>query len=403
MAEPKPIQLALQGGGSKIVHLVAVLEAIEKLQNEDRLVKVTRIAGTSAGAIAGGLFAAGVPMSAVKSELSRFGRMLEKLPQPGFFRFARDVVVRKKTLGDTKAVEAQLKRLLKEKATYIKDLKIPTLVVSANLTTGKSIVAGPDEYVVQAMLDSSALPLYFRLWNHSRGHLADGGICENLPVERLKSPDQNKFGPIVAISFSRPEPPDLNGLKNYLMALIDAAIHNSEERSMQCLVPEHSFPIESAYGTFNFAQALSEEHGLGDSYRLTRERADKFFRGFIDAQGSVVVGDLWTAQNPDTMHKLAHIYRGHHAPVKQKVTLSSLAVKANCLLKKGEILHGTPDSVIYRRMFHVLDEPVYCQKLGFTSAPNSRFLGQARVRATGPNRQGIQTSLLPVACPALYP
>ena len=92
MSEPRPIQLALQGGGAKIVHLIAALEAIEKLQNEDRLIHVTRIAGTSAGAIAGGLFAAGVAMSAVKETLLNFGKNLKKLPQPGYTRFGWDVV-----------------------------------------------------------------------------------------------------------------------------------------------------------------------------------------------------------------------------------------------------------------------------------------------------------------------
>jgi NTE family protein len=397
MSEPKPIQLALQGGGAKIVHLVAALEAVEKLQNVDRVLHVTRIAGTSAGAIAGGLFAAGVPMASVKEALASFGKDLARLPRPGFVRFGSNVVARNRTIGDPRVVEEPLNRLLKGKAAYINDLKVPTFIVSADLTTGKSFVADPGDYVVQAMLDSSALPFYFRLWNHSRGHLVDGGICENLPVEKLKTPDKNKFGPIVAISFSRPQAPDLDGIKNYLLALVDAAIHNSEERSLQHLVPDHIFPIDSAYGTFDFEQALSPELGLGDSYDLTRERASSFFGKFIDAQGSTVVGDLWAAQNPDTMHKLALIYRDQHAPFKQKVTLSSLTVQANCLLKNGEALHGTPDFVTYRRSFHTLDEPVYCQKLGFTSAPNSRFLGQASVRATGPDGRVIQTSLVPVA------
>ncbi len=56
-----PIQLVIQGGGAKITHLVAALEAVQSLQREGVL-RVTRIAGTSAGAIAGALFAAGVDM-----------------------------------------------------------------------------------------------------------------------------------------------------------------------------------------------------------------------------------------------------------------------------------------------------------------------------------------------------
>ena len=87
-------------------------------------------------------------MAAVKEVLSSFGKDLKKLPQPGCWRFGRDVVARDKTLGNPKVVEEPLNRLLKDKATYIKDLKIPTLIVSADLTTGRSYVADPGEYVV---------------------------------------------------------------------------------------------------------------------------------------------------------------------------------------------------------------------------------------------------------------
>lgn len=62
---PFRLQLAIQGGGAKIVALLAALEVVQKLE-ADKKIKVTRIAGTSAGAIVGSLFAAGVPMSLVR-------------------------------------------------------------------------------------------------------------------------------------------------------------------------------------------------------------------------------------------------------------------------------------------------------------------------------------------------
>ena len=56
-----PIQLAIQGGGAKITYLLAALESVQALERGG-LLRVTRIAGTSAGAIAGALYAAGVDM-----------------------------------------------------------------------------------------------------------------------------------------------------------------------------------------------------------------------------------------------------------------------------------------------------------------------------------------------------
>src|ERR1700733_2553135 len=55
---PVKIQLAIQGGGAKIAALMATLEAVDALQTHGVL-KVTRIAGTSAGAIVGAVYAAG--------------------------------------------------------------------------------------------------------------------------------------------------------------------------------------------------------------------------------------------------------------------------------------------------------------------------------------------------------
>lgn len=60
------IQLALQGGGARIACLLAALEGLEELQNRHNGVRTIRIAGTSAGAIAGCFFACKVPISEVR-------------------------------------------------------------------------------------------------------------------------------------------------------------------------------------------------------------------------------------------------------------------------------------------------------------------------------------------------
>src|SRR5271155_2262847 len=65
---PIPIQLCLQGGAAKIALLTAFVDAVEELHNSG-ILRVTKIAGTSAGAIIGTLFAAAVPMSTVRNRL----------------------------------------------------------------------------------------------------------------------------------------------------------------------------------------------------------------------------------------------------------------------------------------------------------------------------------------------
>lgn len=79
---PTPIQLAIQGGGAKITHLVAALEAVQALQREG-VVRVTRIAGTSAGVIAGALFAAGVDLQRARDAFeTQRDALLRAFPAP---------------------------------------------------------------------------------------------------------------------------------------------------------------------------------------------------------------------------------------------------------------------------------------------------------------------------------
>lgn len=65
------IQVAFQGGGAKIFALIAAAEVLKSFEREGRI-EVTRIAGTSAGALVGTLYAAGVEPAVMRSELGSF-------------------------------------------------------------------------------------------------------------------------------------------------------------------------------------------------------------------------------------------------------------------------------------------------------------------------------------------
>jgi predicted acylesterase/phospholipase RssA len=87
--EPEKIQLAIQGGGAKIVDIMATIEAIEDLERKN-LIKVTKIAGTSAGAIVGSFFAAGISMQSVRENLlgESGKKLLSSFTKPNLFFYA---------------------------------------------------------------------------------------------------------------------------------------------------------------------------------------------------------------------------------------------------------------------------------------------------------------------------
>ena len=411
MGKPFPLQLALQGGGAKIVHLVAALEAIENLQRQSRI-QITRIAGTSAGAIAGSLFAAGIDMAAVKSELRNFRQNLKAFPKPSKFRFFTDVVCSGNALASNEKLKIFLARLFSEKKkSLVRDISTRSdgstgpemMIVSANLYTGTYHIAKGDEPIVTALLDSCAIPFYFRVWKHPRGGVVDGGICENLPVAELRK-DQEVYGPILALSFNRQVPEDPGTWVDYAMALLDTAIHNSVARATQELSPEHILPIHTDLRTFDFSRALSDE-GLGSVYEATRALTEKFFDNFLKSttkkSSAPILGDPWQGQNPQTMRNLGALYAETFGKVKYKVQKVTFTVLANCLLKEGEPFFDQPDVSRFRIDIRTTDEPVHAQKFSMTVSPNSSFVGQAEIQVSVPDH--VKYELKPWLFPATSP
>jgi predicted acylesterase/phospholipase RssA len=407
MIKPFRFQLALQGGGAKIVHLIAALEAIELLKGE---IEVTRIVGTSAGAIAGALYAAGIPMSTVKSELRAFGKDLERspnvFPKPGKAGFFWTVVMLGNAIADKSSLSKLLKRIFAsagvESVGDIVDKKKgpPIRIVYADLYSGTAQLAKDADPMVTALLDSCAIPFYFRVWNDPRGAFVDGGICENLAVAKLRE-NQDKFGPIVAVSFNRSPLGDPKSFLDYAKALLDTAIHNSVNRALQDLAPEHVLPITTDLETFDFKRALGEE-GLGSIYNATHLQATQFFENFLKAPDnhSVPVKDLWTGQNPETMRKLWSLYRTNFSGVKYNIDHAAYIVQANCLVESGQPLSGQPDQATYRLTLHTSEEPVHAQKFSLMISPGSDFLGLAELQVFGPAEYLFEsTTLLPVSRP----
>src|SRR5688572_7458070 len=70
-SSPRPVklQVAFQGGGARLAVLLAAAEAIQALET-DGIIRVTRIAGTSAGAIVGAFLAADIPICQIRQALT---------------------------------------------------------------------------------------------------------------------------------------------------------------------------------------------------------------------------------------------------------------------------------------------------------------------------------------------
>jgi NTE family protein len=159
--------LVLSGGGARSIAHLGVLQGLEDLG-----IRPQAIAGASAGAVIGALYAAGNSpkeiLEAIKVTASR-GFINKLLSGSGLFTVAG------------------LTQLFKDTNLpyHFEELTIPLWVSATNLLTSQTITfsGGP---LHQALIGSCAVPGIFMPIRFNGSYLADGGILDNLPVRDIR-------------------------------------------------------------------------------------------------------------------------------------------------------------------------------------------------------------------------
>ncbi len=165
----KKVALALASGGPRGF---AYIGAIEELQS--RGYEITAVSGTSAGALVGGIFAAG-GMQAFKEWL--YGLDPVKVMALMDFSFSKNYLVK----GD-KVIKA-----IKERVPDIRieDLPIPFTAVATDLYTGEEVVFR-DGPLFDAIRASISIPSMFRPVKWKGRTLVDGGMVNTFPLNRVQ-------------------------------------------------------------------------------------------------------------------------------------------------------------------------------------------------------------------------
>ncbi|MEM3486102.1 MAG: patatin-like phospholipase family protein, partial [Candidatus Methanomethyliaceae archaeon] len=134
-------------------------------------IEVSAIAGSSIGAMVGGAYAAGIPLSRIEEEWLTTNRakllksFLPTFPRTGLSSGAGLRRYLREILGDVR----------------IEELPIPFAAVATDLETGEAVVlrSGP---LVEAIRASTAIPGVFQPVRWEGRLLVDGGMVEPLPV-----------------------------------------------------------------------------------------------------------------------------------------------------------------------------------------------------------------------------
>ena len=163
MSSPR-IGLALSGGAARGTAHVGVLRAL--LEND---IHIDCIAGTSAGSIVAGAFAAGMPID----EITDFARKLR-------WRHIGRVTMSRFGVQSNVRLERYMRARLP--ITKFEDMRIPFAVVATDLNTGEPVVMKDEGDVPFAIRASCTIPGWYVPVSDREGRqLVDGGLVAVIP------------------------------------------------------------------------------------------------------------------------------------------------------------------------------------------------------------------------------
>lgn len=266
----KKVGLALSGGGARGLAHVGVLRVLE-----EEGVPIDFVAGTSMGAVVGGLYAAGVPLDeierlaveldwrdALKDQVRYRQLPFRRKEDQELYRTALRLGLGEEGLAvpggllSGQKLEAMLRLLLAPAAgiTDFSHLPIPFRAVAADLETGEQVILAKGD-LAESIRASLAIPGMFTPVEIEGRLLADGGIANNLPVDVVREMGADL---VIAVDISEP----LLGRENLQTAFgilaqtLSFLIRNNMEPQLE-LADLVITPNLEGYGVLSFREARS--------------------------------------------------------------------------------------------------------------------------------------------------
>jgi NTE family protein len=169
------IGLVLSGGGMRGVAHVGVFKALE-----EHHINITHIAGTSAGAIVGALYAAGHSWSTIL-------KFFKEVP---IFEYQRYAYKKPGFIDTSKFYKNLLPFFIEDD---FKSLKKQLYIPTTNLVGGNEVVFNSGE-LIKPILASAAFPGLFTPIIIDDEPYVDGGVLNNFPVEHIKNKCDKTIG-----------------------------------------------------------------------------------------------------------------------------------------------------------------------------------------------------------------
>ncbi len=252
LAERPKVGLVLSGGGARGLAHVGVLKVLERER-----IPVDVIAGTSMGAIVGGLYASGLSAQEVEREVERLDwdnvfasrverRELSQRRKEHDFEVSPLLEIGigadgfKAPLGSlsSRVLEAHLRRLTlsASQIRHFDQLPTPFRAVATDMETGQAVILSEGD-LATALRSSMSVPGIFAPLEVSGRILGDGGLVNNTPVDVARAMGAQRLI-VVNIGTSLAPRETLSTLTGVTAQMINILTEQNVQQSLRSLTPQ---------------------------------------------------------------------------------------------------------------------------------------------------------------------
>lgn len=231
--------LVLAGGGARGV---AHIGAIEELESQG--FEISAVAGTSMGALVGGVYASG--------HLEPFKEWLCALDKYKVFSLV-DFALSTEGLVKGDRVMKAMKELVPD--VKIEKMPVPFAAVAADLLTGREVVLERGG-LYDAIRASISIPSVFKPVRRNGQVLIDGGTVNPLPLNRVRREEGDMLVAVdVSAPFGAPVPETRVSLNYYKVLIASSEIMQQHITQLMCRLHKPDILVEmpaDSYGIFEF-------------------------------------------------------------------------------------------------------------------------------------------------------
>lgn len=261
------VSIAYQGGGARVVELLAAVQACRAAEADGRM-EIVRLSGASAGAIAAAMHATECDIEKIIGEAPNLqsyvvrnfpaNRLRKRNAIPRLLRglalfdekHVRELLLRMFEIGGVDA-EKSIRDLVTGGARQLRIMRSDIRFNNASAATEMS-----EARLVDALVDSAAIPFAFRLPGVSKDpEILDGGLFQNLPARAAM--DGLTSGQVaLGFSFPKEDAPDLRkaSLLGYGKAILSSLLDERIDDAAQQIKPSNIIQIPNRRSTFEFSR-----------------------------------------------------------------------------------------------------------------------------------------------------